>query len=356
MILVKDSNIFQKVKRFLQTQGMRNKFLCLGYSGGVDSTALLYILLECQKKIPFSLLLAHVSHGWRPEGEEETKKIVELCKDKKIPLFLHSMHIDYSLPNLEDRCRQERLQFFYALYKNKSFELLLLAHQADDQAETVLKRILEGASLAKIGGLKEYSFYKEMPIGRPLLTIAKQSLYSYLLRCGIQPFEDKTNIDPRFLRGRMRKDLFPIVEKIFQKNIRGNLCKLALYSKEVEEYLQRKIENFFLQLTVKEDIIRFDLSSFLHLEKIEVEFFIRKICDVMDQMLSFDQIQQFVNSILSGSYNKAFFSKDFVFQVHGKMIKIKNREKLQCNPLIMKNIGSKLQKMCELKDKFSTLC
>ena len=139
--------LVQKVKAFLDSHWKPGSPFLLGYSGGPDSKALLYILLECRKVLPLELCLAHVDHGWRKEGREEAEAIAREADKLGLQLFAHRLE---AIPNrnIEAEGRKERTCFFQNVYREICAQGLLLAHQADDQAETVLKRLLEGAHLS----------------------------------------------------------------------------------------------------------------------------------------------------------------------------------------------------------------
>src|SRR5258708_5164832 len=129
------------IRSFFITHNLTEKPLLLALSGGPDSMALFYQLLDLNH--PFQV--AHVDHGWRAESSQEGAILEELCREKKIALHLRKLKLEGA--NLEDLSRKARLLFFQEVCSKEKLEGVLLAHHADDQAETVLKRVLEGASL-----------------------------------------------------------------------------------------------------------------------------------------------------------------------------------------------------------------
>jgi tRNA(Ile)-lysidine synthase len=222
----------------------------LGYSGGPDSKALLYALLE-EGIFPH---LAHVDHGWRETSAKEAQMIVEEAKLLNCPL--HTIRLN--APKDENGARRARLEYFASLMKD--YEALLLAHQADDLAETVLKRVFEGASLCHIHGMSETGELYGMKIWRPLLTVKKEEILQFLQELKIPYFSDITNLNPIYLRARMRKELFPFLNQTFGKEARGNLALLAERSSELKEYLDEKIAHIKIEGQM-------DLSSLAKLEK-----------------------------------------------------------------------------------------
>jgi len=317
--------VTKEVGKFLKKYGASQKTLCLGISGGPDSIALFHILVKKIKETQHSLCLAHVHHGWRGESKEEMQQIQQLAAKWQLPCFTHSLDIDYSSPNLEDACRRGRLAFFHELYDKKKFNALVLAHHANDQAETILKRIFEGAFLSKISGLKQCSSYQEMPIWRPLMNCSKAEILLYLQETGIPYVEDPTNHNPRFLRARMRKELFPYVEGVFGKSIQKNLCRLANRISEMDDYLQRRIERFNARLERNTDGASIDFAPFVPLEKVEVEWFVKKLIEEAQDFLSFEQIQALTEFICSGTYDKKILSKKWVYSIHGGVLNLSKR-------------------------------
>jgi tRNA(Ile)-lysidine synthase len=193
----------------------------LAYSGGGDSTALFELLLKYREIYPLDLHVAHVDHGWREESQEEALRLKARCP---VPFHLERLEIDIKAGNLEDRCRQLRLAFFNQVYQEIGAEALVMAHHANDQAETVLKRIFEGGPLH---GLLPDRLIEGMRVLRPLLGVQKKELLAYLDREGVPYFTDSTNEDERFLRGKMRKTIIPLLEEHFGKGIVAPLCRLA---------------------------------------------------------------------------------------------------------------------------------
>lgn len=321
-ILKKPTKLITTVSEFLKKKSIIGKRVCLGYSGGIDSTVLLAILQTCQKFVNFTLSIAHINHGWRKESIFEMQEIEKLSKEKKLKAYLYTIPKHSWTNNIEERYRQERLHFFRRLYLAKAFDVLILAHHAQDAAETTLKRVLEGAHLTKIGGMKEKASYMGMPIYRPLLSIEKQELIQYIEDHNLTYFDDSTNSDQTYLRNRMRHTLLPIVERNFQKSISKNLVRLSRRCHELEEYLARNTEKFYAGVYKQTEIITLDFSSFPSLEQVEVDFFLRRFLESLGAVLSSSQITTIVTCLIENKYNKHTNTKDFTLRIHGKILYI----------------------------------
>ena len=190
----------------------------LALSGGPDSMALFQVLL----KQNYQFHACHVDHGWRAESCDEARQLEEWCRKEGVPFYLRKLE---GVPQKEDISREKRLQFFKEVYETYKFDALLMAHHADDQVETILKRVFEGSSLSHLSGMKSETNLWGMRIVRPFLHLFKSDIINLL---GDRPFfEDSTNRDPKFLRGRMREEMIPYLEKVFGKGIKENILLLG---------------------------------------------------------------------------------------------------------------------------------
>lgn len=223
---------------FLERNWDRKKPLLLGYSGGPDSKALLYALLECG----ITPHLAHVDHGWREESRDEARQLGEEAARLGCPF--HSVRLELK-EKKEDEARRARLSYFSSLFP--AFDALLLAHQTDDLAETVLKRILEGAHLARLSGMQPVSYQYGMKILRPFLSIRRSEILQFLEERNLKPLIDPSNSDPVYLRSRMRQEIFPFLNRCFGKETTNNLTLLSERSSELAEYLDRQISHVPIQ-------------------------------------------------------------------------------------------------------------
>lgn len=272
--------------------------MLLAYSGGPDSKALLYLMLELKKTIPLDIHLAHVDHGWREKSANEALELKEEAEKLGLPFYLKTLKHDVS-SNLEDTCRLLRYQFFKDLYVRHGFDALLLAHQLDDLQETIMKRFFEGAALFNLKGMDERSVLFDMRILRPLLFIPKNELALYLKESRLSYFEDDTNLSPRFLRGRMRSRLIPKLQTIFGKNITPALIRVKKQAEALKDYLDFKIAQPF-ESRVKSafgcylDFLPYQLQPF------EIKYLIKKIGDEEKIELSYNVIERLSEAVVKG--------------------------------------------------------
>lgn len=286
--------------------------IILGYSGGIDSSALLWLLVEYSQKWQLNLHVVHIDHGWRSNSAKEALELKLYVENLGIPFYLERIStVDATTEkNLEDKYRLERLKIFKNLYKFLNAECLMLAHQKDDLAETVFKRIFEGASLRKLVGLKESSFYEEMKILRPLLTFSKDELHSLITEKQIPYIIDPTNEDISYLRARQRAIIVPDIEKQFGKKSFHHLCRLANNLSHYEEYMNRKIQKY------RDLIVEGPLGSYVKIhslcpmEFLEFEHFIRSICEEKGSIISQDALEILWEKVALGESNKKILMKE----------------------------------------------
>lgn len=207
--------------------------LLLALSGGSDSSALFHLFL----RQGFDFEVAHVNHCWREESTREAFELESLCDSNKIPFHLKELSAPQEKNNLEEKGREARLLFFREVCQRRGLKGVALAHHAADQAETVLKRIFEGAHLQNLQGLRIKKEWEGLTLFRPLLGVTKASIIEWLTENKLPYFEDPSNADPRFLRGRLRHSILPQLSEQFGKEVASNLNILGERAAELADFL-----------------------------------------------------------------------------------------------------------------------
>lgn len=220
-------------------------------SGGADSTALLLLLLDVWDR---GLLCAiHVNHGLRgadSDGDEQFCR--DLAATAGIPIHVHRTGgaAGESGKNLEECAREERLSYFRQLIDDGVVDAIMTAHTRDDQAETVLFRLLRGASLAGLAGI-----HTESPLGRgrllrPVLDRTRTELRAELEKRDQTWREDTTNASPEFRRNRIRLELLPQLERDWNPELSHTLAQTAELAWDEEQfwksYTAHEAEQVFL--------------------------------------------------------------------------------------------------------------
>lgn len=296
------------LSKFFKERGYLGQPLLLAFSGGPDSLALLYLLKESKKNFPLNFALAHVDHGWRKESEQEVEKIKCLAENLGLDLHLKKLDPVGSGENLEAVCREERLKFFSSLCREYGYEAVLLAHHADDLAETVLKRTFEGVTLPYLSSIRNEVNIYGMKVWRPLLSVSKRKILEWLKEHHLQGFFDKTNLDPQFLRGRMRLTLLPYLSETFGKNVSRGLCQIAEEAGELRDYMDERIHSYKNQIVTGKWGTFLDLNPCCPSHFFELKYLIRQFCKESFFGLSREGVSQAAHLVLERKANKSFSS------------------------------------------------
>jgi len=181
-------------------------------SGGADSVALLDTLRALAPALDLTLHAVHVDHGLRPESATDAAFVTDLCRAWNIPLRVERVEIARptaggAWDGLEAAARRARYAAFRRAATAAGAACVATGHTADDQAETVVMRLLDGAGPRGLGGIAPV----RGPYIRPLLETRRHVVEAHLLARGIGWREDATNADPRFTRNRIRHDVLPFL-------------------------------------------------------------------------------------------------------------------------------------------------
>ena len=299
------SPLVHTIKLFLEKHWNPGRPILLGFSGGADSTALLHLVLECRQFFSVELVLAHVDHKWREESAREAEMIQLMAQKLGVSIYVETLDkAIWKKGNMESIAREKRLEFFSKVHKDQSCQALLLAHHADDHAETVLKRIFEGAAISTLGGLEQVADGEGMPIWRPLLKVPKQKILEWLNEKKISWLEDRTNEDCRYLRPRMRKHILPHLRELFGKEVRDNLCLLGERAFELKAYFKKRGAGYKEHLERGPFGIKWDLRPFIPMEKGELEFVLKEFFQQERVPLSLEQYSLMTGLLNTKTANK----------------------------------------------------
>ncbi|SPN74102.1 tRNA(Ile)-lysidine synthase,tRNA(Ile)-lysidine synthetase,Predicted ATPase of the PP-loop superfamily implicated in cell cycle control,tRNA(Ile)-lysidine synthetase,PP-loop family [Chlamydia serpentis] len=230
---------------FFASLDIKKRYL-LALSGGSDSLFLFYLLKE--RGVSFTAV--HIDHCWRTTSSQEAKELEQLCLREDVPFVLHVLTLEeQGDKDLENQARKKRYALLYKSYRQLEAEGIFLAHHANDQAETILKRLLEGAHLTNLKAMAEKSYVQDILLLRPLLHIPKSTLTRALDAREISYIRDPSNEDERYLRARMRKKIFPWLDEVFGKNVTFPLITLGEESAELSDYIEVQAQPFLCAVT-----------------------------------------------------------------------------------------------------------
>ena len=222
-------------------------------SGGVDSMCMLDALVHSQ--LDLKVAVAHVNFNLRgEESDEDTRMVTRWCEKNGINLFKESFNTEeYAGENgisIEMAARDLRYNWFYSLMQEHRFNFLAIAHNANDNAETLLLNLTRGCGIEGIAGIREkvllqFEGEEEQPqqfIIRPLMSYSRQQIEKYALKFRVPYRTDSTNLLSDYSRNRIRNEVFPQLEKInpsvvatFNRNIRHFQQAGSIMQRVVEE-------------------------------------------------------------------------------------------------------------------------
>jgi tRNA(Ile)-lysidine synthase len=212
------------------------KQVAVGLSGGADSV----VLAEALHRLGVKPVILHFNHRWRGRSAEADARWVKAWGVKrKLKVVLGRAAKAGRTP--EGEAREARWKFFEKAVKAATARELWLAHQADDQAETVLMQLLRGAGPEGLAGMGEVSERGLFRVVRPLLGFSREELRQAAREAGLGWREDKTNEDEQSWRVRIRKKLFPFLTKIYGRDVRGALARTAEILSGETEYWKQEI-------------------------------------------------------------------------------------------------------------------
>ncbi len=236
-------------------------------SGGADSVALLRLLLELRKDLGIVLSVVHLNHQLRVEESDQDEQFVKsLALDSKLEFrgerAAVKAHAQSKHLSLEAAGRELRYSYFHRLLDQNCVDRIATAHTLDDQAETVLLRLVRGTGTRGLAGIypKLNILAASIPsrtsgaafIVRPLLNTSRKELEVYLSEIGQDWREDSSNLDPRFSRNRVRRGMLPWLEANLNPSVRNTLADAAEVARAEEEYWENLVRDLLPKVSVQD--------------------------------------------------------------------------------------------------------
>jgi tRNA(Ile)-lysidine synthase len=221
-------------------------------SGGADSIALLRVLHHCAGELGLVLSVAHVHHGIRgAEANTDADFVQALAERLGLDFFLHRADVPFRAAQqqetLEEAARNTRYAFFRECIASGRADAVVTAHTLDDQAETVLLKLLRGAWTEGLGGIHPVVEVSGGRILRPLLATRRVEVEAYLRELGQDWREDESNRELVFTRNRVRHQLLPVLVE-YNPQIAVHLAALSAIARDEERYWQNQLSSLLSQI------------------------------------------------------------------------------------------------------------
>jgi len=286
--------LFEQVRRTIDHYRLLEKGdrVIMGVSAGVDSMVLLHLLNAFRQEFDLFLIVAHIHHGLRPV---ESEKEAELVQKESVRLGLPFEYGQFNVKefresegfSMQDAARRIRFQFFHNLLKKYGGGKIALGHNADDQVETVLLRLLRGSGLK---GLKGMLPIREKRVIRPLLEVWKEEIEGFARENSISYLTDSSNLKGDYLRNRLRLKLIPLIEQDYQPGFRRTIIKTSTLLREENDFMEKEAGEAYQKIAYEEGgEITFKFSAYQSLHKAIQWRVIQKVLERMEDGLKIDE-------------------------------------------------------------------
>lgn len=251
----KESNgaiMINQVRNYVKDNKMLAKHdrIVVGVSGGADSVCLLLVLKELQEEYNLTLFVVHVNHGLRgQEARNDQEYVEQLCKELNIPC--HSVSVCVSTVakeqgySLEEAGRILRYDAFQKEYTARGCNKIAIAHNKNDQAETILLNLARGSSIEGLTGIKAV---RETVI-RPLLGVTRSQIEEYLKEKGIAYCTDSTNLLDEYTRNKVRIHILPALSQVNEQAV-SHIVNCAKQLSEIENYLKNTTNTLYQRMVM----------------------------------------------------------------------------------------------------------
>jgi tRNA(Ile)-lysidine synthase len=210
-------------------------------SGGPDSVCLLHLLNELRGEFSLQLRVAHLDHSTRDgESTEDALFVESLAERMGLECHVETVDVARTKPpdvSFEAAARDFRYEFLTRVAKQTGFNKIALGHTANDQAETMLMRLISGTGRRGFAGIRPVRALDDVILVRPLIDVKRNEILSYLRSNSVPYRVDKTNLDPAYFRNKVRLELIPLLEKGYNPQVLDALLRSVAVLQGEEEYL-----------------------------------------------------------------------------------------------------------------------
>lgn len=250
------------IDRVLQTIKKHNMIsygdrVLVGFSGGPDSLCLLHILYRLTKVLGISLVAVHLNHMIRDEEAIRDEKFSkEAAGSLNIPFYSKRVPVEELAKDMrlstEEAGRIVRYDFFDEVCKIESANKIALAHNMNDQAETMIMRFFRGTGVSGLGGIKPVRDDRYI---RPIIGLSRDEIEEYCINNDLNPVRDSTNEKSIYTRNRIRLELIPYIKEHFNPNVIESLYKASEIIRDEDSFLKETAENYIEDIKYKDGLL-----------------------------------------------------------------------------------------------------
>ena len=289
-----------------------DQYVICSTSGGADSICLLHILYS----LGYKVVLAHVNHHKRIESDNEEIEMSKLAKTLNIPFEVYH-YFDDGNDNFHNSAHNMRYEFYKDVANKYNTSTITTAHHLDDQAETIIMRLISGSNLYGYAGISNLVCVDGYNYVRPLLCVDKNQILEYVKNNNLTYFEDCSNDQDDYLRNRIRHHIIPLM-KCENPNLLNQINDYSIILKEAFNYIRKESINYLIK---HNNII--DIDSFKMLD-VSVK---KDVICLMFENLNIEKTNVIINSCLAlvenGSNSSINIKDGYVFVVEYNKASIK---------------------------------
>lgn len=289
------------LKKFVKQVGA-DKTFWVALSGGLDSSVLLHLVATLRSYFPIQVKAIHVHHGLSQHADAWLQHCETVCHNLQIEYIAKKIHA-HALPGEsgEEVARELRYQIFSALLAEK--DILLTAHQKDDQAETVLLQLLRGAGMKGLAAMPRLKCFAKGFHGRPLLDFSRAELFSYAKENQLQWIDDESNANTKFTRNFIRHDVMPLLKSRWP-SVQDALARSAVHCANAEILLNDVIRKD-LQDVMGSSHATLSVRKLLQFDRVRQQYILRQwISDHHFSLPSTIKMQHILQDVLQASQDR----------------------------------------------------
>lgn len=231
----------------------RGEKILVSVSGGIDSMALLDLSAKLKTRLKIEIAVAHFNHQLRgKESDEDEAFVRSASKEYGFDCYVENADTNRIAENeklsIQEAARNLRYAFFTKLRRSIGFQKIATAHNADDNAETIILNILRGSGIHGLTGIPV--FKKDTLIIRPLLFAQRETIREYVESNQIKFREDSSNLKSDYTRNFLRNELLPLIRDNINPNFTKAIGRTSEIFNQLEEYIQKEIETVLKQIII----------------------------------------------------------------------------------------------------------
>lgn len=251
--MYKMRDLFLVVEDTIKKYNMLNHgdSIVVGLSGGPDSMCLLHVLMELREAWGLKIYAAHLNHQFRgKDADEDALYVKKICEQWGIEVFVQVFNVPaYAKEkglSSEEAGREIRYKLFYEVAEKVGANKIAIAHNMNDNAETVLMNLFRGSGIEGLKGIEP----KRGEIIRPLINVSRDEIEAYCRDKNLNPRIDKTNLEPIYGRNKIRLELIPYIEKHFNAYIMSTLQRLSDLVAIENDFLNDEAKKLLLKIAI----------------------------------------------------------------------------------------------------------